>query len=75
MGSGGQRPVLPVFLRCTPIFFEPGSLTEPGAHDLAKLSGGHAPGIPFPVFPQHWVYRKLWDCRHTAMLFHMGAGD
>lgn len=45
--------MLPVFLRCTPIFFEPGSLTEPGAHDLAKLSGGHAPGIPFPVFPQH----------------------
>lgn len=45
--------MLGVFLKLLfTLVFEIGSLTEPGTHDLARLTGLCAPGICLPLLPQ-----------------------
>lgn len=62
---GGQRSPLGVTLYHSPAFFETGSLTESGAHQLSRLAGQQALGstclsllsidIPYACHPTWWL--------------------
>lgn len=54
-----------------PHFFKTGSLSEPGAHQVARLAGQRAPGALLLSPPQHGGYR----CTLLCLAFYMGAGE